>query len=151
MTVMDGSGDTPCQWCDGSGEANNPLNADPAVGLRDWHPPVLCPRCKGTGKDPDDGSDYWYLCFECGSMTVVRAWSFWKRDIDGDGDLIPAEDGDMDPICRCPTCGWDHVDDDSNPGIADGTRADVEAERKRALADWGDHWDEHWAEVARGG
>lgn len=41
-----------CQWCDGGGEANNPGNADPTRPLSEWLPPVICPRCGGTGKDP---------------------------------------------------------------------------------------------------
>lgn len=39
----------------GSGEVVNPGNADPAVALVDWLPPVICPRCKGTGYDPNPG------------------------------------------------------------------------------------------------
>lgn len=95
--VSDGSSSLVCQWCDGGGEANNPLNADPNVALLDWHPPVICPRCNGTGKDPVPkpifppesnadkvistidlargayGSDYaWQVRSTCG---VVKVWS----------------------------------------------------------------------------
>jgi hypothetical protein len=39
----------------GSGDVVNPANADPAVALTDWHAPVICPRCGGTGYDPNPG------------------------------------------------------------------------------------------------
>jgi hypothetical protein len=54
----DESGGMPCTWCDGDGEAANPANADPAVAIVDLHPPVQCPRCGGTGVDPDGHVEY---------------------------------------------------------------------------------------------
>ena len=50
-----GRGDdhVPCALCDGDGEVCNPLNADPATKVTDWYPPVRCPRCGATGKDPN--------------------------------------------------------------------------------------------------
>ena len=43
----------PCALCDGGGEICNPGNADPAVKITDWLPPIGCPRCGMTGKDPN--------------------------------------------------------------------------------------------------
>ncbi len=43
----------PCALCDGCGDVVNPGNADPAVKVTDWLPPVGCPRCGQTGKDPN--------------------------------------------------------------------------------------------------
>jgi hypothetical protein len=50
-----GRGDdhVPCALCDGYGDVVNPANADPAVSIGDWHPPIGCPRCEQTGKDPN--------------------------------------------------------------------------------------------------
>jgi DnaJ-class molecular chaperone len=46
-------GPVSCALCNGDGETCNPGNADPAVKITDWLAPVLCPRCGGTGKDPN--------------------------------------------------------------------------------------------------
>lgn len=43
----------PCAYCPGDGEICNPLNADPGRRVIHWLPPVICPRCGGTGKDPN--------------------------------------------------------------------------------------------------
>lgn len=56
--LREGGGDDegiPCGLCDGDGEVVNPDNADPSRPLVDWLPPVLCPRCAGTGRDPNPG------------------------------------------------------------------------------------------------
>jgi hypothetical protein len=47
----------PCAFCHGDGEACNPGNADPERAILDWLAPIICPRCGGTGKDPNEGSD----------------------------------------------------------------------------------------------
>lgn len=44
-----------CALCDGYGEIGNPGNADPAVKISDWLPPIGCPRCGQSGKDPNPG------------------------------------------------------------------------------------------------
>ncbi len=43
----------PCALCDGDGDACHPGNADPHRKVSDWLPPVVCPRCGGSGKDPN--------------------------------------------------------------------------------------------------
>jgi hypothetical protein len=48
-----GRGNIPCALCDGHGDVVNPGNADPAVKVTDWLPPIGCPRCGQTGKDPN--------------------------------------------------------------------------------------------------
>lgn len=83
-----------------------------------------------------------YLCFNCGGIAPQDDFAMLKWD--DDGDLVPIESGDYDPILRCPVCQWNHTDDDSNPGLGDGdgrgTREACEAERVEALADFGDAW-----------
>ena len=44
-----------CAFCDGDGMVCNPGNADPNVKVVDWLYPVGCPRCGGTGKEPNHG------------------------------------------------------------------------------------------------
>ena len=89
-----------------------------------------------------EAGDYWYLCCNCGGMAPADTFAPLKRD--DDGWLIPVEPGDMDPILRCPICAHLHTDDDGNPGIEDGTRAEVAATRERYMADpvWRDSWHE---------
>lgn len=49
---------SPCALCApdgrwrGYGDVVNPGNADPTRAVDEWLPPVLCPRCGGTGWDP---------------------------------------------------------------------------------------------------
>lgn len=43
----------PCALCYGHGDVVNPGNADPTLKVTDWLPPVGCPRCGQTGKDPN--------------------------------------------------------------------------------------------------
>lgn len=42
-----------CALCHGHGDICNPGNADPERAITDWLPPVGCPRCGQTGKDPN--------------------------------------------------------------------------------------------------
>lgn len=44
-----------CAFCDGGGDICNPGNADPSVKVTDWLYPQVCPRCGGSGKDPNPG------------------------------------------------------------------------------------------------
>jgi hypothetical protein len=52
-----GRGDdhVPCALCDGYGDVVNPENADPERAITEWLPPVGCPRCGQTGRDPKPG------------------------------------------------------------------------------------------------
>lgn len=50
-----GDDEIPCALCHGDGEVCNPGNADPTVAVVDWLPPIACPRCEATGKDPNHG------------------------------------------------------------------------------------------------
>lgn len=51
----DDDGPLSCAFCDGDGEVCNPGNADPSVKVVDWLYPIACPRCGGTGKEPNHG------------------------------------------------------------------------------------------------
>lgn len=90
--------------------------------------------------------DYWYLCFNCGFITEFEKWEMLKWD-EEHLNLIPSPEGEDDPICRCPVCKWDHIDDDSNPGIMDGTHGSLCVERERAKDGWQDLWAETAEEV----
>jgi hypothetical protein len=91
-------------------------------------------------------ADYFYLCCNCGTITPFVEWQLLQRD--DEGKLVPSQEGDCDPICKCPSCGWEHTDDDANPGIYDGARAELEVEHARLAADpvFADLWAK---EVAR--
>lgn len=117
--------------------------ADVHEGFPDW---VGC-SCGLDGvlvrvetEEPPKG-DYHYLCCACGEISPHADWKLLKWDEERE-NLIPVDRGDGDPICRCPRCGHDHEDTDDNPGVYDGTRAEMEAERARIAADpvWADAW-----------
>lgn len=49
-----GGGDRiPCAYCHGQGDICHPDNADPKRKVTEWLYPPVCPRCGGTGKDPN--------------------------------------------------------------------------------------------------
>lgn len=87
-----------------------------------------------------EASDYWYLCCECGKVTIGESWLAFNYNEAHEDEttpyeprLIPAE---SDPsVFRCPACGHDHEDNDSGPGVFDGTRENVIAERTRLIND----------------
>lgn len=83
------------------------------------------------------------LCGNCGSISPTDEWTGWKW---GDDGLVPVEPGDYDPIWRCPRCGYDHTDDDADPGVWDGTELEMHAQRRELLADFADYADE-WADA----
>lgn len=88
-------------------------------------------------------SDYAYLCCNCGAINRYTDWTFLKHDHET-GALVPVEPGDTDPVCVCPGCGFAHEDDDSGPGVYDGTIDEMTAERERLAADpvFADLWAE---------
>lgn len=60
------------------------------------------------------------LCGNCWRISHPNGWWGWN-DVDG----VP-EDTDGDPsYYRCPSCGFDHRDDDADPGVWDGTREEL--------------------------
>ena len=98
-----------------------------------------------------DSSDYWYLCWNCGFVTPFSKWRLMKWDIEAEEAdaplMIPVEDGDSDPICVCPVCEWEHEDNDSGPGILDGTYQEMVSERQKSEGKWIEHWQLVWEEV----
>ncbi len=81
---------------------------------------------------------YAYLCCNCGVITPQREWTYWQRpDTDDwkEDEWRPSRPDEGDPMMRCPSCQWEHVDDDSNPGVYDGSLAELAYERERLLAD----------------
>ena len=87
--------------------------------------------------------DYFYLCGNCGGIAPDDQFDALKYDDEGYG-LIPAERHDQDPILRCPHCRFEHADDDSSPGLWDGSREAVTAERNKLQSDpiYTDLWEE---------
>ena len=100
MGLVDGRDEVVCQWCDGSGEANNPLNADPNVALLDWHAPVLCPRCVGTGKDPD-GTPHQVIDLR---RVVAAMAAAGPPSCDGSGGFGPPKGSGLIGWHACPGC-----------------------------------------------
>lgn len=90
--------------------------------------------------------DYHYLCFNCGFITPYDRWEGWNWDDKGE-NRVPVPEGEEAMYQRCPVCHWDHWDDDSNPGIQDGTVPELEKEREEVIRDWGDRWKEVEQEV----
>lgn len=90
-----------------------------------------CPR---NGVNPASFS----LCGECGCITFARDWTAWNHAEDRD-ELVPAPDGDEGNYYRCPACGYDHRDDDSDPGVWEGGLEEMKAERAANTDAYG--WD----------
>jgi hypothetical protein len=86
------------------------------------------------------------LCGNCGTISPDD-WDAFTRD--DQGELTPATTNDHDPIIRCPTCRYDHTDDDADPDVWAGTRAEMERERARLVRDRPRRTDE-WAQVLAG-
>lgn len=94
--------------------------------------------------------DYQYLCAACGGISPADTWPALDRG--EEGELVAAAPGSEAAIMLCPLCKHEHVDDDSNPGIYDGTMAEVRAERARLVAEETFEWARRCeAEFAFGG
>ena len=113
-----------------------------------WEEP--CQYC-GDDKYSAEERDYHYLCFNCGFITHFEKWTLMKADLDSEElRLIPVEPGDEDPICICPVCQWHHTDDDSNPGIFDGTYEACEDYRAECWSMYHELWNDVCNEVFYG-
>lgn len=89
------------------------------------------------------GAPTYILCFNCGVITPEKDWSYLKYIDSEDGNdlvLVPSEEGDYDPIMKCPNCQWLHQDTDDNPGIMEGTEIEMRRERRNNLSDYADLW-----------
>lgn len=91
------------------------------------------------------------LCFNCGVISPDSSWTYLAYDPENDQmiDVHFAPDGmdTSDPHMICPHCKWEHTDDDGNPGIYPGPRAEVELHRERELADPECNYAQWWAET----
>lgn len=74
-----------------------------------------------------------YLCCMCGSISPFDNWTMWQRT--DEGGWRPSEEGEMDPMCRCPCCGWEHTDTEDGSGMYDGTRDEMVAQRQQLVTD----------------
>lgn len=79
------------------------------------------------------------LCDVCGTISPANAWTYWKRNDEGDR-WIPNEPGDYDPMMLCPVCKWEHRDTDDGSGVFEGTLEEMEAQRNADLAEMGESW-----------
>lgn len=84
-----------------------------------------------AGQEHPSWSRHAYLCGACGEVSYADDWLAFKHD--DDCGLTPAEDGDNDPIIRCPICKTDHKDADDDTGVWAGTRKEMYAERDTQL------------------
>lgn len=94
-----------------------------------------------------DLSDHFYLCGNCGGVAHWESFRAFLRD-DETGEYYELNPGVKctDPMLKCPKCGWEHVDDDSNPGLWGGTRLSVQRERASLLAEPDGPWADNWAD-----
>lgn len=76
------------------------------------------------------------VCFNCRAISPESEWTYWQRD-DEDG-WRRSEPGESDAMCKCPKCRWEHVDDDSGPGMDTGTFAEMQAERALVITRYPD-------------
>jgi hypothetical protein len=79
------------------------------------------------------------LCCNCGTITLERSWTYWQRD-EETWEWRPSRDGEGDPMCKCPECEWEHIDDDSNPGLYLGSLQEMHAERETIRDDYTEFW-----------
>lgn len=79
------------------------------------------------------------LCCMCGTVSLESAWTYWKRNDEGD-EWIPNEPGDYDPMMLCPACEWEHQDTDDGSGVYQGTLAEMEAQREVDLPEMAEWW-----------
>lgn len=109
---------------------------------------ALAPFAVPRGQEHPSWSRYSYLCGQCGEVSYADDWLAFKYD--DEGELIPAEEGDSDPIIRCPICKTDHKDADDDSGVWDGTRKAMYAERETQLSNpiMADVWIDFWKERA---
>lgn len=94
-----------------------------------------------------------YLCFACGHIGPADHFKpFVVADLNEglEGGWAPAPPGSSDPMLLCPLCKWQHQDDDSNPGLADGTYVECFNELCRVVNDYREAWDERLTASGRG-
>lgn len=96
----------------------------------------------------------WNLCCCCGTITSESQWTYWQAKDDWDDEKDkwrPSEPGEGDPMCLCPTCGWEHIDlDDGCSGYYSGIWEEMSVQRSEDLTEHGDWWANHLEEVAKG-
>jgi hypothetical protein len=90
---------------------------------------------------------YYYLCGACGEVTAHRRWTGLVRDQETE-EMRPARDGEEWDLDVCPACGYEHRDDDSDPGVWGGTIAQMDQERAVQFADLADFWIDRWKDLA---
>ncbi len=93
--------------------------------------------------------DHHILCLACGCIAPEYQWTYWQRGED-DG-WRRSEPGEGDPMMRCPSCGWEHVDDDSGNGIFDGTHSEALAYAREVEPRYAEDWDARHAEIGTSG
>jgi len=101
------------------------------MGLHPFPDCFIAREALPTGQEHPSWSRHAYLCGACGEVSYADDWLAFKHN--DEGDLIPNEDGESDPIIRCPICKTDHKDADDDTGVWAGTRKEMYAERDTQL------------------
>lgn len=58
------------------------------------------------------------LCGECYQISPIESWEGYNWD-DEHEHIIPS--GNDPTFWKCPSCGYAHIDDDSDPGVYEGS------------------------------
>lgn len=91
--------------------------------------------------------EHFELCGNCGGIANAGLWQGLNRD--EETDQLVGYDGPNEPhFWRCPLCGFDHTDDDGDPGVWAGAVADMLHQRRRLLAEDDFDWKTLWEEAA---
>lgn len=95
----------------------------------------------------------WNLCCCCGTITAESKWTYWQSKDDWEDEKDkwrPSLPDEGDPMCLCPTCGWEHIDlDDGCSGFYSGTWQEMGSERIKDWPDHGEWWANRLEEIAK--
>jgi hypothetical protein len=80
------------------------------------------------------------LCGNCGNVSPYADFRGMQFD-DETGDLVLSDSDDPSAV-QCPICKYEHTDDDSGPGLWEGTAMEMMRTRRELAADpvWADLW-----------
>lgn len=97
----------------------------------------------------DTVDELYHLCCQCGTITAESSWTYWHRPLEHEetpgafDEWVTARDGEGDPGCKCPACGWMHQDTDDGSGFYDGSLAQMEKQREKDEPEYHEWWAEN--------